>query len=68
VAGTIVYESSGTILETHYTTTSKSSIVIGGGVSPRFEYILKPSTIYLLRWLNTGAVTANTVIQSAFYY
>jgi hypothetical protein len=68
VAGTIIYESSGTILETHYTTTTKSSIVIGGGVTPRFEYILKPSTSYLLRWLNTGAVTANTVIQSVFYY
>ena len=68
VAGTITYESSGTILETHYTTTTKSSIALGGATGPWYEFILKPSTSYLLRWLNTGAVTANTVIQSMFYY
>lgn len=68
VAGTIVYESSGTVLETRYTSTTRSAVQLGGGVAQRFEYILKPSTIYLLRWLNTGAVTATTVINSAFYY
>jgi hypothetical protein len=68
IAGTITYESSGTILETHYTSTTNSAIRLGGGTMPRFEYILKPSTLYLVRWLNTAAVTANTVINASFYY
>jgi hypothetical protein len=68
VSGTIVYESAGTVLMTAYTSTTKSSLILGALVEPRFEYVLKPSTRYLLRWLNTGGVTSSTVINTSFYY
>lgn len=66
--GTPTITTVGTVLETHIIGTSGNpNSQTGGGVEARNEWLLKPSTNYLIQ-ITTVSASTNTVINMPYYY